>query len=90
MPSRIIAFVFVVLVFTSLTCCALPAVVHHPLDGLTPDEYWKAYNTLHAAGKLRGRNGTQAFPQTELIKGVAYAKVRGREGYSRHRKLDTR
>jgi primary-amine oxidase len=26
--------------------------VHHPLDGLTPDEYWKVYNVLSAAGKL--------------------------------------
>src|SRR5579871_6529534 len=53
MPSRIRALVFVVLVFPFQTCCALQPVVHHPLDGLTPDEYWKVYNTLNTAGKLR-------------------------------------
>jgi primary-amine oxidase len=26
--------------------------VHHPLDGLTPEEYFKVYNVLSAAGKL--------------------------------------
>ena len=52
MLSRIRASVFVVLVFTFQTCCALQPVVHHPLDGLTPDEYWKIYNALSAAGKL--------------------------------------
>ncbi len=52
MPARTKALVFVVLVFTFRTCCALQPAVHHPLDGLTPDEYWKVYNTLIAAGKL--------------------------------------
>jgi primary-amine oxidase len=52
MPSRIGALGFVVFVLTFQTCCALQPVVHHPLDGLTPDEYWKVYNTLNAAGKL--------------------------------------
>jgi primary-amine oxidase len=52
MPSRIRAVVSVVLALTLQTCCALQPVVHHPLDGLTPDEYWKVYNTLNAAGKL--------------------------------------
>ena len=31
---------------------ALQPTVHHPLDALTPEEYWKAYNVLNAAGKL--------------------------------------
>lgn len=31
---------------------ALPPVVHHPLDALTPEEYWKVYNVLRDAGKL--------------------------------------
>ena len=52
MLSRIRAVVSVVLALTLQTCCALQPVVHHPLDGLTPDEYWKVYNTLNAAGKL--------------------------------------
>jgi primary-amine oxidase len=33
-------------------CLALPATVHHPLDSLTLEEYWKSYNLLQAAGKL--------------------------------------
>ena len=52
MPSRIGTLLFVVLVFTFQICRALQPAVHHPLDGLTPDEYWKVYNTLNAAGKL--------------------------------------
>lgn len=37
--------------------CVVPAlglqpVVHHPLDALTPDEYWKIYKVLFDAGKL--------------------------------------
>jgi primary-amine oxidase len=31
---------------------ALQPEVHHPLDSLTPGEYWKAYNVLKEAGKL--------------------------------------
>jgi primary-amine oxidase len=31
---------------------ALPPAVHHPLDALTPEEYWKVYNTLRDAGKI--------------------------------------
>jgi len=33
-------------------CFALQPAVHHPLDGLTPEEYFKVYNVLSAAGKL--------------------------------------
>jgi primary-amine oxidase len=31
---------------------ALPPAVHHPLDALTPEEYWKIYTVLRDAGKL--------------------------------------
>jgi len=31
---------------------ALQPSVHHPLDALTPEEYWTIYNTLESAGKL--------------------------------------
>jgi len=31
---------------------ALQPVVHHPLDALTPDEYWKIYKVLFDAGKI--------------------------------------
>jgi len=52
MPSRTRALVFAFLVFAFQTCCALQPVVQHPLDGLTPDEYWKVYHVLSDAGKL--------------------------------------
>jgi primary-amine oxidase len=32
---------------------ALPPTVHHPLDALTPEEYWKVYNVLLSAGKVQ-------------------------------------
>src|SRR5580698_7064309 len=43
-----------------LLCCvcsvaaafALPPSAHHPLDALTPDEYWTAYRVLRAAGHV--------------------------------------
>ena len=38
----------------SLLCAApafaLPPAVHHPLDALTPAEYWVVYKAIHAAG----------------------------------------
>jgi primary-amine oxidase len=41
------------LLLVSLPACfALQPEVHHPLDALTPAEYWKAYNVLRDAGKL--------------------------------------
>jgi len=52
MPSRIGALVFVVLVFTFQICRAVRPVVSHPLDGLTPDEYWRIYDVLRDAGKV--------------------------------------
>jgi primary-amine oxidase len=36
----------------SFRAFALSPAVHHPLDGLTPDEYWTIYNTLRDEGKL--------------------------------------
>ncbi|MGD0893295.1 MAG: hypothetical protein ABR923_17360 [Terracidiphilus sp.] len=53
MLSRMRALAFVAALFTLQACFALQPAVHHPLDALTPDEYWKVYNTLNAAGKLR-------------------------------------
>ena len=48
--SKVLALV--VLLFSFADCYALPPEVHHPLDGMTPGEYWKAYNVLKDAGKL--------------------------------------
>ena len=46
--------VFALSLFVSIGSSAfcLPPAVHHPLDALTPDEYWKVYSTLRDAGKL--------------------------------------
>lgn len=48
--SRILAFVFCSLLF--IPVFALPPSLHHPLDALTPAEYWTVYNVLRDAGKL--------------------------------------
>ncbi|MGB6688996.1 MAG: hypothetical protein WBE76_14270 [Terracidiphilus sp.] len=45
-------FAFVVLVLAIRPALSLPPAVHHPLDALTPDEYWKVYTVLRDAGKL--------------------------------------
>ena len=42
---------------TAVALFAVPAIasspsVHHPLDPLTPEEYWTVYNALRDAGKL--------------------------------------
>ena len=48
--SKYLAFLAVYL-FSFPLFASQPAV-HHPLDALTPEEYWKAYNVLSTAGKL--------------------------------------
>jgi primary-amine oxidase len=48
--KRIFAWV---LVFITSPLLALSPSVHHPLDALTPQEYWAVCNTLHDAGKLQ-------------------------------------
>jgi len=46
-------FLSLVLFLLPLTASfALQPNVHHPLDALTPEEYWTIYNTLESAGKL--------------------------------------
>jgi primary-amine oxidase len=41
------------LIFLLITpCFALQPIVYHPLDALTPDEYWKIYGVIRDAGKL--------------------------------------
>jgi primary-amine oxidase len=46
------AVVTVTLCLLFVPVFALPPAVHHPLDALTPEEYWKVYNTLRDAGKI--------------------------------------
>jgi len=50
--SRCKLYTLVVFFLLLAPCFALPPAVHHPLDALTPEEYWKIYNTLNDAGKL--------------------------------------
>lgn len=45
-------YMFAVLLFALPTCSALQPELHHPLDALTPEEYWKVYHVLSDAGKL--------------------------------------
>src|SRR5215472_335722 len=42
---------------------ALEPQVHHPLDGLNPEEYWKIYDVLRDAGKV---NENTEFPSILL------------------------
>ena len=48
---RIAAFALACLLAAPLLR-ALSPTVHHPLDALTPDEYWKVYTVLRDAGKV--------------------------------------
>jgi primary-amine oxidase len=50
--SRSTVFIFAVFLFALPTCHALQPEVHHPLDALTPQEYWRVYHVLSDAGKL--------------------------------------
>ena len=52
MVSRCRNYIFAFLFLVFMPCFALPPAVHHPLDSMTPEEYWKVYNTLQDAGKL--------------------------------------
>lgn len=49
--------------FLAIPAIALSPSVHHPLDPLTPDEYWVVYNTLRDAGKL----GEKTLFTSELL-----------------------
>jgi primary-amine oxidase len=50
--SRSKAVLVAVLFLFVLPSYALPPSVHHPLDALTPEEYWVVYNALQGGGKL--------------------------------------
>jgi primary-amine oxidase len=50
--SRTRFLVFTLFVFILYPCFGLQPKVYHPLDALTPEEYWKIYNVLNEAGKL--------------------------------------
>ena len=48
--SRLIVCVLLFLFLSPVF--SLPPSVHHPLDAMTPEEYWTIYNVLQSAGKL--------------------------------------
>jgi primary-amine oxidase len=73
MPSRLRAFCLVFLFCTLQSCFALQPEVRHPLDGLTPDEYWKVYNTLNAAGKLGEKTQFSSILLQEPAKALVLA-----------------
>jgi primary-amine oxidase len=39
--------------FLMAASSAVPSTVHHPLDALTPDEYWTVYRVLREAGHVQ-------------------------------------
>ena len=52
MVFRCRCIVFALLLLSFTTSFALQPSVHHPLDALTPEEYWTIYNALQSQGKL--------------------------------------
>jgi primary-amine oxidase len=50
--GRFFAFLLLVVSFFVTSAFALQPTVKHPLDAMTPDEYWVVYNVLQAADKL--------------------------------------
>jgi len=73
--SRFLAFV--VLLLSLSTSFALQPAVHHPLDALTPEEYWKVYNVLSDAGKLAEKTIFSSVLLREPPKSVVLAWVPG-------------
>lgn len=63
----VLLFLFLAPVF------ALPPAVHHPLDALTPEEYWKVYNVLRDAGKLEEKTIFASVLLREPIKSEVLA-----------------
>jgi Cu2+-containing amine oxidase len=51
--GRRILVVFFSLALLMTASFALPPKVHHPLDALTPDEYWTIYRALRDAGHVK-------------------------------------
>lgn len=49
---RVFATAAIAIAMLVVPSFAVSPAVHHPLDPLTPDEYWVVYNTLRDAGKL--------------------------------------
>jgi len=72
MPRRTRLVALLLCLVTAPACFALPPEVHHPLDALTAEEYWKVYNVLLAAGKLAEKTLFSSVlleepPKTEVL-----------------------
>lgn len=78
MPFRSRAFAVALFLFTFHPLVALPPSVHHPLDALTPEEYWKVYNVLRDAGKLEEKTIFASVLLREPIKSEVLAWKPGR------------
>jgi primary-amine oxidase len=68
---RILALLFCLLLLPA--CFALPPQVHHPLDALTPQEYWKAYHVLQDAGKIAEKTQFSSILLQEPAKSTVLA-----------------
>src|SRR5579863_344588 len=61
------------LILSLARAVALGPQVHHPLDGLTPDEYWKIYDVLRDAGKVTEKTRFPSILLREPDKSVVLA-----------------
>jgi len=73
MSSRSGVFFFAVLLCALQTCFALQPEVRHPLDALTPEEYWKVYHVLSDAGKLAEKTEFSSILLREPLKAEVLA-----------------
>ncbi|MCU1312628.1 MAG: Copper amine oxidase protein [Acidobacteriaceae bacterium] len=72
MGRRFFVFFFSLTLFMTASF-ALSPKVHHPLDALTPDEYWTIYRTLREAGHVREQTVFTSVllhepPKSEVLK----------------------
>ena len=67
----------------SLPASALAPAVHHPLDALTPAEYWVVYKAIRAAGHTRKRFCSPACCCTSRISPTFWPGRRARRSSAR-------
>ena len=61
-------FVIIFLLAFAGRALSLPPSVHHPLDALTPEEYWKVYTVLRDGGKLAEKTVFSSILLREPVK----------------------
>ncbi|HUH63937.1 MAG TPA: hypothetical protein VLZ50_13115 [Terracidiphilus sp.] len=74
-----------ILLLLTIQGFGLQPAVHHPLDALTPDEYWKVYTVLRDAGHVEEKTVFSSILLRELEKSAVLA---WREGDPIPRKAD--